>query len=187
MNKYQKFLVVAVVVAIFLVSFMASPSEAVLASGLTAIFTPTVNRTPPPTSTEGGNGVMFGTVVPGSVVCPSGGVSNPLGVTPDPLWEAMCGQCMPTATGYPTFEFPTQRPTMDFSVTQPPACQTVAPYGENCPTSVPVSTVTPVFTNTPATPVSTVVPVDDGYLVLDDAGFFSLEGQPAPLSQSYSC
>lgn len=109
-------------------------------------------RTPPPTITAGGSGSIFGTGSgPDSFECPVGGVQGFGQVTPDAVWMAVCGQCLPTSTAFPThdFIFPTRTPVIWVSGT--PA--TPGPHLELTYTpeltNTPVSTSTPMVTGTP--------------------------------------
>lgn len=63
-------------------------------------------RTPPPTPTAGGGGLVLPTSALLESGCPAGLPAGYGTVTPDALWLLTCGACVPTATPWST-EFPT--------------------------------------------------------------------------------
>lgn len=152
MNKRFFFLLFLSLFIAFL-SFFGITLRGASAQSLAPYSTPTPNRTPPATPTYIETDHSSG--APDlNTDCPVGGIQNPTNATPDPLWLALCGHCLPTATLYPTLEFPTQKPTFI------PVCTTPDGGGEEtCSTEV-VVTDTPIPTNTPVptfTPFPTFV------------------------------
>jgi len=131
----------------FFVGSVAASDKFILTS------TPTRNpKTPPSTPTSGGAFEIGQGNGSDTFQCPPGGVEGYGEVTPDAMWMALCGQCIPTGTPYPTFDFddfPTRTQVVWVSGT--PA--TLDPFIE--------LTYTPVYT---ATSYASVTPFATGTL-----------------------
>jgi hypothetical protein len=175
----------------------------VAASGEYLLPTPTRNpRTPPPTPTAGG-GVSIGLGSGAdSFECPAGGVDGYGTVTPDAMWLAVCGQCLPTNTPYPTanLDLPPELPDTatpiiwvsgtpatpgpDMELTYTPAVSpTVDPTVTALPTMSPTPGYTCSYINTPtALPVSTY-PVTS---TVQPAGWVSVDQNNGSISYSGS-
>lgn len=154
-----------------------------------AVPVPRDYRTPPPTPTAGGSAYTFSNE--DLAICPVGTISGLDSVVPDPLWLSLCGQCLPSPTVFPTYEFPTQRPQYG-GTPVPPVCITPEGGGaETCytpsaPTSIPSSTPTAFptatisATSTPSTycnpAITTATPLASptpsiSTVTIDDASF----------------
>lgn len=112
-------------------------------------------RTPPSTPTTSASSEQLYDMNSDSYDCPSGGVAGYGLVTPDAMWLAVCGHCIPTETPVPTYDlnlFPTGI-YVNGGSPLPPVCITVPAGGEICNTVTPgivASTVTPFPTSTTA-------------------------------------
>jgi|CXWL01.1.fsa_nt_gi hypothetical protein len=161
MKKISKQKAIIWLVLFFCILFLGissvSASDALLPA-LTS--TPTrTNRTPPPTPTGGGvlfpNGGSFG-----DFSCP---VGTPIGLdttVPDAMWLAVCGQCLPTATFWPTAVFSSKTPWPTGTVNPVNTAIATSQFDLSTPTPYgsPAPTIQPTTTDIPWNPHATVTP-----------------------------